>query len=270
MSLMIFNVRSIDVPLFFCFLFFCFLFIQAIHAISMQFYFSEPPRLCVTNSLGMNEIIQCSMCVTVDLFEECHMATALQNTGTWSQFVAWWCESHDPCSLLGELGVGWYLGQIAKCRNDCQKGGFMDPSVHKMQGEILSILNPSVHTFTMFPLIRKCNEVIRQESSRCNWQEIAKPCWWMDAWEGGRTDGCCGWPMAPGLLIKTWRLRSKEDELFLYPLSPLSHCEHRSVNTLDGSKKAKLTCLHKPSMIFIREVMERTHSLKGSCCRALA
>lgn len=145
-------------------------------------------RLCVTNNLGMNEIIHCSMCVTADLFEECHMATALWNIGTWSQFVAWWGESHDP-SLLRELGVGWYLGQIAKCRNDCQKGGFMDPSVHEMWGVgFLSILNPSVHTSTMFPLIRKCNEVITQESSGCNWQEIGEavwPCWWMDAWEGG-------------------------------------------------------------------------------------
>jgi len=68
----------------------------------------------------------------------------------------------------------------------------MDPSVHKMRGGILSILNPSVHMFTMFPLIRKCDEVIRQESSRCNWQEIGEAVLVNGCLGGGCTDGCCG------------------------------------------------------------------------------
>lgn len=161
------------------------------------------------------------MCVTVDLFEECHMATALRNTGTWSQFVAWWGESHDMTAILRELGVGWYLGQIAKCRNDCQKGGVVD---HQSRGGgrswVSSIQQGSSHAFTMFPLIRKCNEVITQESSRCNWKEIGKAVLVNGCLGGGPC--CCGWPVAPELLIKTWRLRSKEeDALFIHPCNAL-------------------------------------------------
>lgn len=62
-------------------------------------------RLYVTNNLRMNEIMRRSTYVTVDLFEGCHMATALRNTGTRSQFVACREESHDPCSLRREVGV---------------------------------------------------------------------------------------------------------------------------------------------------------------------
>lgn len=232
-------------------------------------------RLCVTNNLGMNEIIHCSMCVTVDLFEECHMATALWNIGTWSQFVAWWGESHDPCSLLRELGVGWYLGQIAKCRNDCQKGGFMDPSVHEMWGVgFLSILNPSIHTFTMFPLIRKCNEVITQESSGCNWQEIGEAVWRVGEWMPGRghTDGCCvvaadPWPLSCSLKHGGFSQRKMSSSTIrAMPSLRAQTCEH-----IWWVKESKIDLLAqtKPGFSSV-QWWEWTRSLKGSCCRALA
>ncbi len=217
----------------------------------------------------MNEIIQCSMCVTVDLFEECHMATALRNTGTWSQFVAWWGESHDMTAILRELGVGWYLGQIAKCRNDCQKGGVVD---HQSRGGgwswVSSIQQGSSHAFTMFPLIRKCNEVITQESSRCNWKEIGKAVLVNGCLGGGPC--CCGWPMAPELLIKTWRLRSKEeDALFLHPCNALITSTDLWTHWTGQRRQNWLACTNQ-AWVFIRTVTERTRYLKGSCCRALA
>lgn len=202
-------------------------------------------------------------------FEECHMATALRNTGTWSQFVAWWGESHDMTAILRELGVGWYLGQIAKCRNDCQKGGVVD---HQSRGGgwswVSSIQQGSSHAFTMFPLIRKCNEVITQESSRCNWKEIGKAVLVNGCLGGGPC--CCGWPVAPELLIKTWRLRSKEEDvLFLHPCNALITSTDLWTHWTGQRRQNWLACTNQ-AWVFIRTVTERTRYLKGSCCRALA
>lgn len=121
MSLMIFNVRAIDVPLFFCFLFFCLYkpsMRSACNSISLSL------RDCVSQTTSEWMRSSSVPCVWQWIFlKSVTWQRPSRTLGHGANLLPGVVSHMTPCSLLGELGVGWYLVQIAKCRNDCQKGG---------------------------------------------------------------------------------------------------------------------------------------------------
>ncbi len=69
----------------------------------------------------------------------------------------------------------------------------------------------------------------------------------MEAWEGGRVVAADPWPLSCSLKHGGFSQRKK---MLSSSIRASPHREHGSVNTLDRSEKATLTCLHKPSLVF--------------------